>query len=129
VTKVVGKPDSIETSKTSAQDSGQIFWYTTLGIGVIFSEGKAVLVSVFAPTVGDQRFLQPGYVPQPEVAGVAIGRSVDDLRKVLGEPVSVRTDSKTGDNIYAYPCGEGILSFWVRSSVVYGITFTKAVPA
>ena len=51
--------------------------------------------------MGDQSLLQPGYVPQPEVAGVAIGRSVDDLRKVLGEPVSVRTDLKTGDNIYA----------------------------
>ena len=128
VAKVIGKPDRIETSKTSAQDSGQVFWYTTLGIGVVFSEGKAVWVGVFAPTTGDQ-FRQSGYAPQPEVAGVAIGRSFDDLRKTLGEPVSVRTDSKTGDNIYAYPCGEAILSFWVHSSVVYGITFTKAVPA
>jgi hypothetical protein len=62
-------------------------------------------------------------------AGLAIGRSVDDLRKILGEPVSVRNDSKAGDNISAYPCGEAVLSFWVRSSVVYGITVTKAVPA
>jgi hypothetical protein len=64
-----------------------------------------------------------------EVAGLAIGRSVDDLRKILGAPASVRSDSKAGDNISAYPCGEAVLSFWVRSSVVYGITVTKAVPA
>jgi tetratricopeptide (TPR) repeat protein len=128
VAKVIEKPDRVETGKTSVQDSGLIFWYTTLGMGVVFSEDKAVLLSVFAPSAGDQ-FRQSDYAPQPEVAGVAIGHSFDDLRKTLGEPVSVRTDSKTGDNIYGYPCGEAILWFWARSSIVYGITFTKAVPA
>jgi hypothetical protein len=128
VAKVIGKPDRIETSKTSAQDSGQIFWYTTLGINIVFSEGKAAWVGVFALTAGDE-FRESGYTPQSEVAGVAVGPSFDDLRKALGEPLSVRTDSKTGDKIYDYPSGEAILSFWVRSSVVYGITFTKAAAA
>ena len=67
-------------------------------------------------------------MPQPEVAGIAIGTGLDDLQKVLGEPVSVRTDSQTGDKIYSYSSGDAILSFWVRSSVVYAITFTKAAP-
>ena len=129
VTKLIGKPDRIEATKTSAQDSGEIFWYMSSGIGVIFSEGKVILVIVSAATVGDQRFLQSGYVPQPEVAGIAIGTGLDDLQKIFGEPVSVRTDSQTGDKIYYYPSGDAILSFWVRSSVVYAITFTKAAPA
>ncbi len=88
-----------------------------------------MLISVFAATVGDQRFLQSGYVPQPEVGGIAIRTGLDDLQKILGEPISMKTDSQTGDKIYCYPSAAAILSFWVRSSVVYGITFAKAAPA
>jgi hypothetical protein len=38
----------------------------------------------------------------------------------------VRTDSQTGDKIYSYSSGDAILSFWVRSSVVYILAFYVA---
>ena len=76
VITAVGRPERTESPITSEEDQGIIFHYdNTLGINVVFSSGKAIMINVFTPQLpGSQTALKP------EVAGVEIGASIEDLK-------------------------------------------------
>ena len=80
VIKAVGQPERRLEAVTSTEEQGLIFYYDkTLGINVVFSGGKVIMVNVFAPQLHDS-----GTALTPEVAGVEIGASVEDLESKIG---------------------------------------------
>src|SRR5208283_2339054 len=86
VITAVGQPERTEKPVTSEEEEGIIFHYdNTLGINVVFSNGKVIMINVFAPQLpGSQTALKP------EVAGVEVGASVDALKNTIGHPLPLR---------------------------------------
>jgi predicted Zn-dependent protease len=110
VIKAVGQPERTEKPVTSDEEEGLIFYYDkSLGINVVFSSGKVIMVNVFAPQVHDSG---PG-TPAPEVAGVEIGASVNDLKAKIGEPVQVRPVPNSKETEYYYSTADSIINFTV----------------
>ena len=108
VIKAVGQPERTEKPVTSEEDEGLIFHYdSSLGINVVFSSGKVIMVSVFAPQLPES-----GYVT-PEVAGVEVGASVADLKNKIGQPVQVRPVQNSKESDYYYSTEDSIVDFTV----------------
>jgi predicted Zn-dependent protease len=122
VAKAVGRPDRIEKVDTSGGDEGAIYHYdNTLGINVVFTNGKVVLINLFAPLPANQ---QTAF--RPTVAGITVGTEVDDLTKKLGQPVQVRADANSGEKIYSYVATDSIINFTVSQlRTVKTISFSK----
>src|SRR5580704_16172065 len=108
VIKAVGQPERTEKPVTSEEDEGLIFHYdSSLGITVVFSSGKVMMVSVFTPQLPES-----GYV-QPEVAGVEVGASVQDLKNKIGQPLQVRPVQNSKESDYFYSTADSIVDFTV----------------
>jgi predicted Zn-dependent protease len=108
VIKAVGQPERTEKPVTSEEDEGLIFHYdSSLGITVVFSSGKVIMVSVFTPQIPES-----GYV-QPEVAGVEVGASVQDLKNKIGQPLQVRPVQNSKESDYFYSTADSIVDFTV----------------
>src|SRR5271157_748115 len=108
VIKAVGQPERTEKPVTSEEDEGLIFHYdSSLGVTVVFSSGKVIMVSVFAPQLPES-----GYV-QPEVAGVEVGASVQDLKNKFGQPLQVRPVPNSKESDYFYSTADSIIDFTV----------------
>ena len=108
VIKAVGQPERTEKPVTSEEDEGLIFHYdSSLGITVVFSSGKVIMVSVFIPQIPES-----GYV-QPEVAGVEVGASVQDLKNKIGQPLQVRPVQNSKESDYFYSTADSIVDFTV----------------
>ena len=108
VIKAVGQPERTEKPVTSEEDEGLIFHYdSSLGITVVFSSGKVIMVSVFTPQIQES-----GYV-QPEVAGVEVGASVQDLKNKIGQPLQVRPVQNSKESDYFYSTADSIVDFTV----------------
>jgi len=107
VITAVGQPERTEKPVTSEEEEGIIFHYdNTLGINVVFSNGKVIMINVFAPQLpGSQTALKP------EVAGVEVGASVDDLKNKIGQPIQVRPDPNSGETMYFYSTADSIVDF------------------
>ena len=108
VIKAVGQPERTEKPVTSEEDEGLIFHYdSSLGITVVFSNDKVIMVSVFTPQLPES-----GYV-QPEVAGVEVGASVQDLKNKIGQPLQVRPVQNSKESDYFYSTADSIVDFTV----------------
>ena len=111
VIAAVGQPERTEKPITSEEDEGMIFHYDdTLGINVVFSSGKAIMINVFAPQL---RGLQTAL--KPEVAGVEVGASVDVLKNKIGQPIQVRLDPNSGEKVFYYSTADSIVDFTVTA--------------
>jgi hypothetical protein len=110
VIKAVGQPERTEKPVTSEEEEGLIFHYDkSLGINVVFSSGKVIMVNVFAPQVRDAA----AGTLAPEVAGVEIGASVEDLKNKIGQPVQVRPVPNSKETEYFYSTADSIIDFTV----------------
>jgi predicted Zn-dependent protease len=108
VIKAVGQPERTEKPVTSEEDEGLIFHYdSSLGINVVFSSGKVIMVSVFVPQLPDSAYVTP------EVAGVEVGASVADLKNKIGQPVQVRRVQNSKESDYYYSTEDSIVDFTV----------------
>jgi predicted Zn-dependent protease len=108
VIKAVGQPERTEKPVTSEEEEGLIFHYDkSLGINVVFSSGKVIMVNVFVPQVPDS-----GYVT-PEIAGVEIGASLQDLKNKIGQPLQVRPVPNSKETDYFYSTADSIVDFTV----------------
>jgi predicted Zn-dependent protease len=107
VITAVGQPERTEKPVTSDGDDGIIFHYdNTLGINVVFSNGKVMMINVFTPQLpGSQGALKP------EVAGVEVGASIDDVKNKMGQPIQVRSDANSGEKALFYSTAESIVDF------------------
>jgi predicted Zn-dependent protease/peptidoglycan hydrolase-like protein with peptidoglycan-binding domain len=107
VITAIGQPERTEKPITSEEDEGIIFHYdNTLGINVVFSSGKAMMINVFTPQLpGSQAALKP------EVAGVEVGASIDDVKDKMGQPIQVRSDPNSGEKVFYYSTADSIVDF------------------
>ena len=98
VIAAIGQPERTKADYLR-EDEGIIFHYdNTLGINVVFSSGKAMMINVFTPQLpGSQAALKP------EVAGVEVGASIDDVKDKMGQPIQVRSDPNSGEKVFYYP--------------------------
>jgi predicted Zn-dependent protease len=111
VIRAVGQPERRLEAVTSTQEQGLIFYYDkTLGINVVFSGGKVIMVNVFAPQLHSETALTP------EVAGVEIGASVEDLENKIGQPAQVRPDPSSTEIDYYYSTTDSMVDFAVNSA-------------
>jgi len=111
VIKAVGQPERTEKIATSEEDEGLIFHYDkTLGINVVFSSGKVILINVFAPQLHDSETAL-----KPEVAGVELGASFEDIKNKIGPPVQVRPDPNSKETDYYYSTADSIVDFTVST--------------
>jgi predicted Zn-dependent protease len=107
VIAAVGQPERTEKPVTSEEEEGMIFHYDkTLGINVVFSNDKVIMINVFAPLV-------PQSAVTPEVAGVEVGTSVNDLKTKIGQPVQVRPVPNSKESDYFYSAADSIIDFTV----------------
>jgi hypothetical protein len=109
VITAVGQPERTEKPITSEGDDGIIFHYdNTLGINVVFSSGKVIMINIFTPQLpGSQGGLRP------EVAGVEVGASIDDVKNKMGQPIQVRSDLNSGEKVLYYSTADAIVDFTV----------------
>jgi predicted Zn-dependent protease len=109
VIKAVGQPERRENVVTSEEDEGIIFHYdNSLGINVVFSSGKVIMINVFAPQLPNSQ-----NALKPEVAGVEVGTGVDDLKNKIGQPIQVRPDPNSGEKVYYYATPDSVIYFTV----------------
>ncbi|MBV8377224.1 MAG: M48 family metalloprotease [Verrucomicrobia bacterium] len=109
VINAIGQPERTERAITSGEDEGIIFHYDdTLGLNVVFSSGKVIMINVFAPQLHDSRTAL-----KPEVAGVEVGASVNDLKNRIGQPIQVQPDLNSGEKIYYYATGDSVVYFTI----------------
>jgi metalloendopeptidase OMA1, mitochondrial len=122
VIKAIGQPDRIEQTSTSEGDEGTTYHYdNTLGMSVVFTNGKVVMINLLEPLPANE----PAAV-MPAVAGIQIGTNVDEMKKKLGEPVQVRVDPTTQEKVYSYVTADSIVSFTVSQlRTVSAISFSR----
>lgn len=110
VIKAVGNPERTEKAVTSEEDEGAILHYDdTLGLNVVLSNDKVVMIDIFAPQLpGSENALRP------ELAGIAIGASADELTQKLGQPTQIRPpDPNSRERAFFYLTKDSIVSFTV----------------
>jgi predicted Zn-dependent protease len=109
VIKAVGQPERTENVVTSEEDEGIIFHYdNSLGINVVFSSGKVIMINVFAAQLPNSQ-----NALKPEVAGIEVGTGVDDLKNKIGQPIQVQPDPNSGEKVYYYATPDSVIYFTV----------------
>ena len=124
VKKAVGEPERTEKPVTSDEEEGIIFHYdNTLGMNVVFADGKVIMINVFAP-----QLLNTQGAPPPEVAGIEVGGHVDDIKDKIGKPIQIRPDPNSGEKAYYYSTKDSLVVFTITPfRIIHVISIKKAI--
>jgi len=100
----LGKPERSESVETSRQESGEMLYYDSLGIILALSQGQVIAIHVMKPDSGNNVVADLKKLNEvPEVNGLEIGASPQELTKLWGEPMQpAALDSSGSQKIYIY---------------------------
>src|SRR5260370_3721043 len=105
VLSTAGEPERIARCVTADGSQGEIYWYYSLGVACVMSEGRVEAINLFAQAQ-PQRPTAIGEVPPaPELAGVPIGATVNALENSLGKNAQIRQAPDSTEKIYVYVDG------------------------
>ena len=119
------KPERIVQSVTADGSKGEIYWYYSLGVACVISEGRVESINLFAQAQPQRPVAIAEIPPAPELAGVPIGATVDVLENSLGKNAQVRQAHDSADKIYSYVRDSVQIDFSVQRSKIYLITLHK----
>ena len=127
VVQVLGQPERKGKCIIEGEEVGETYYFPAIGLEIEFAGGKVFAIEVLEASSGKPALDDLGRPPAPIVAGVALGMSVEELVKVLGDPVQQQVDSRTLEKLYYYASGDAVLVFRIRrsTSAVNGILLTS----
>jgi predicted Zn-dependent protease len=125
VTDTLGKPERIVQCTTADGSEGEIYWYYSLGVACVMSEGRVESINLFAQPQPDRPAAIAETPPPPELAGVSIGATVNILEDSLGKAAQVRQAHDGVEKIYSYVRDPMQIDFSVQRSKIYLITLHK----
>jgi predicted Zn-dependent protease len=130
VLQMLKEPERREKADTSRDSSGEILWYDSLGIKVALSEDLVQALTIFKPGMPYAHALQDAAraraeAPMPEVAGVAVGDTVDRLEKKLGKPTQVSAPPGTTEELRSYGDDRVRIDFRSNWNTIVSVTVSK----
>jgi hypothetical protein len=127
VVQVLGQPERKGKCIIEGEEVGETYYFPAIGLEIEFAGGKVFAIEVLEASSGKPALDDLGRPPAPIVAGVALGMSVEELVKVLGDPIQQQVDSRTLEKLYYYASGDAVLVFRIRrsTSAVNGILLTS----
>jgi predicted Zn-dependent protease len=125
VLSTLEKPERIVRCITADGSNGEIYWYYSLGVACVVSEGRVVGINLFAQPQSPRPLAIAETPPAPELAGVPIGATTDVLESSLGKAAQVRQAYDSMDKVYSYVRDPVQIDFFTQRSKVYLIMLHK----
>jgi predicted Zn-dependent protease len=125
VTSNLGQPEQVVRCTTADGSKGEIYWYYSLGIACVISEGRVENINLFAQAQPQRPAAIAEVPPAPELARVPIGGGVDMLENSLGKNAQIRQAYDGSEKIYSYVMDAVQVDFFLRRSKVYLISLHK----
>ena len=128
VLRKLKEPERREKINTSDDSTGEILWYDSLGLSVVLSETAVKGFTIFQPGMPHSTAL-PGDAmtgaPEPEIAGVSIGETVEQLQQALGNPAQISFSPGSAEKLYSYTGEHVRIDFRTNLGRVFAITISK----
>lgn len=122
---ILHAPERLESCTIGENYPAAILWYDSIGAAFLLANDQVVSVILFPQVQPPDYDLGGNSLPAPEIAGVSIGGSQEDIEKAFGRATQMTSAPGRDEKVYSYLSSAARVDFRMKSSRIYSIILSK----